>query len=353
MVALVACVRLGGFGTWIESRVGARSSFGAGEAGGVAVLFSPGGKVGWRPVEVVRCELSRLAPCAPEDAPGHGASHGDAGDDVHHAVGIGVGEDIDEQGRDEEEELNGEEGGGLLDEHGLDVFGVQVVAAGGKDAVDEAAPTGLVELADGEHEAEQVEEQQGAKQADDVEAVEVPRAKVGGGDDERDDLLLHVPDGAGAEAKDEHGCADGDAEHGGAALHPCVASVGHDDAVGDDGDEPCQTHVPRKKVGDRVEGGEAAGPQCLLDEAEVKVDGGDNVPAEGAHPHGEVDERDDGGVCALRVDMTKDVVGRRVDHEDLGHRGEVDGKGQLAAVQVGLSQGRRGTARVEVQIGIV
>ncbi len=44
MVALVACVRLGGFGTWIESRVGARSSFGAGEAGGSRCSSAQAGK---------------------------------------------------------------------------------------------------------------------------------------------------------------------------------------------------------------------------------------------------------------------------------------------------------------------
>lgn len=228
--------------------------------GCISMLLGPSWKVGRRSVDVVRCELARLSPCTSKDATCHGACDGDAGDNVHHAVCICVGQDVDEKCRDEEEELNGEKCGGLLNEHGLDIFGIQVVSAGREESVEKATPTGFVELADGHDEADEIEKEQRTKDADDVETVEMPGAKVGGGElssaahdgkedgkgnnhepggnDEGDNLLVHVPDGAGSKAKDEHGCADGDAEQCGAALHPCVAMVGHDDAVGDGGDEP-------------------------------------------------------------------------------------------------------------------
>lgn len=255
--------RRGGFGAtavaWIVARSVDGVNVGAADCCS-AMLLSPGRKVGRRSVDVVRCELARLSPGPSKDAACHGAGDGDAGDDVHHAVGVRVGQDVDEKRRDEEEELNGEEGGGLLDQHGLDIFGIEVVSAGREDAAEKTAPAGFVELADGDDEADEVKDEERTKDTDDVETVEVPCAKVGGrqlcsaaydrqehsksddqepgGDDKGDDLLMHMPDGAGSEAKDEHGCADGDAKEGGASLHPGVAVVGHDDAVGNDGDEP-------------------------------------------------------------------------------------------------------------------
>lgn len=61
------------------------------------------------------------------------------------------------------------------------------------------------------------------------------------------------------------------------------------------------------------------------------MDGGDDVPAEDAHPHGKVDEANDGGVCALGVDVTENIVGGRVHDKDLRDRGiERKGEGEIA-----------------------
>lgn len=68
-----------------------------------------------------------------------------------------------------------------MDEHGLDILRVEIYTACGEKAVEDATPSSLVEFAYGEDEAEQVEDEKSAKDADDVEAVEVPGAKVGDG----------------------------------------------------------------------------------------------------------------------------------------------------------------------------
>lgn len=198
------------------------------------MLFRPRREVGRRSIEVVRGKLACLTPGSPEDSAGHRARDGNAGYDVHHSVCIRICQDVDEQRRNEKEELDDEKGCRLLNQHGFDVFSVQIVAIGRKDAPEKATPAGFVEPANGKDETKQVEEQERAKDSDNIETVEVPRAEIGGGklvavahdgkkdgkgydqepgcDDQRDDSLPHVPDGAGSEAKDEHSCADPNAE---------------------------------------------------------------------------------------------------------------------------------------------
>lgn len=47
------------------------------------------------------------------------------------------------------------------------------------------------------------------------------------------------------------------------------------------------------------------------------MDGRYDVPAQSAHPHGAVNEADNGDMCGLGINMTKDIVTRRIDNVEL------------------------------------